>query len=83
MATIEELEAQVATLTKERDAAKAELSEAWLATGVASTVRGLTTLADVVATNKQHLLEALREIDSVKAREARVREALAAPVARE
>jgi hypothetical protein len=47
----------IPALMRERDAEKAradaaeqELSDAWAATGVASTVRGLTTLADVAST---------------------------------
>lgn len=44
------------------DAAE-QLNAAWLATGVQSTVRGLTSLADVVGTHRTNLLAAIKERD--------------------
>lgn len=45
-------------------ATRAELDSAWQATGVASTVRGLTTLADVVTTLRESAAELRRERDA-------------------
>lgn len=49
-------------------ATRAELDAAWQATGVASTVRGLTTLADVVTTQRESAAELRRERDAARAR---------------
>ncbi len=46
---------------------KRELDEAWKATGVASTVRGSTTLADVIAVGVQQRKEVETECDALKA----------------
>ena len=59
---VRELRSRVAELERERD-------EAWNATGVAGAVRGLTTLADVIATNRKHatgLQEALQKINAIR-----------------
>jgi hypothetical protein len=45
------------------DKSNRELQEAWEATGLVSAVRGLTTLADVIRTNKEHLSEATQCVD--------------------
>lgn len=47
-------------------AARDELDAAWQATGVASTVRGLTTLADVVTTLRESAAELRRERDEAR-----------------
>jgi hypothetical protein len=53
----------------------------WAATGVASVVRGLATLDDVVGTTRARLLDARRDLDSARARLATPRDALAEAVA--
>ena len=49
----------------------------WAATGVASVVRGLATLDDVVQTTREHLVEARSERDSYKRRLSALRTTLA------
>lgn len=46
----------------------AQLREAWEATGVAGTVKGMTTLADVVGVTKADLREALAEVEKLRER---------------
>lgn len=75
-------------------ATRAELDAAWQATGVASTVRGLTTLADVVTTQRESAAELRRELvagstgrllatlDQVRRERAELAERVAGAVAR-
>lgn len=53
----------------------------WAATGVASVVRGLAALDDVVQTTREHLIEARRERDSYARRIAALRTTLGALLA--
>jgi hypothetical protein len=45
------------------DKSNRELRDAWAATGLASTVQGMTSLADVIQTTKKHLTEATDCVD--------------------
>jgi predicted RNase H-like nuclease (RuvC/YqgF family) len=50
-------------LLAKNDKINRELRDAWAATGLASTVQGMTTLADVIQTTKKHLTEATDCVD--------------------
>lgn len=59
-------------------AARAEIDAAWQATGVASTVRGLTTLADVVTTLRESAAELRAERSAGEVRQVAIERAIAA-----
>jgi len=72
----EKLHETAARVLKERDELAAEIDAVWIETGVASTARGLTTLVDVIGTDKMNLRNALANLRKCDDRIIAMRDAL-------